>query len=55
MKASLYNAQIFWGAHAPSRADFGALAKIFSEIAKVRDRGGAIASTRGACAPRRKI
>src|SRR5207245_5679020 len=45
--------QNFWGAHAPSRADFGALAEIFSESEKVRDREGAIASTRGGCAPRR--
>jgi hypothetical protein len=42
-----------WGAHAPSRADVGALAEIFSEIVKVRDREGAIASTRGACAPQK--
>ena len=47
-----------WGAHAPSRADFGALAKIFSQPigtarGKVGDHEGVIASTRGACAPRR--
>ncbi len=47
------------GAHAPSRARFGALAETPSarqlvgslESEKVRDREGAIASTRGACAP----
>jgi hypothetical protein len=50
----------FWGAHAPSRADFGAFAEIFSGSEKVRDREGAIGlsrtgiSTRGGCAPRRK-
>ena len=49
--------QEFWGAHAPSRADFGGLAEIFSHpistaAGKVRDREGAITSTRGACAPR---
>jgi hypothetical protein len=54
MKASSSNAQIFWEARAPLRADFGAVAKIFSETAKVRDRGGAIASPPRACAPRRK-
>jgi len=54
MKASPHKRQTFWGAHAPSRVDFGALAEIFSEIAKVRDRGGAIAGTRGACARQRK-
>ena len=48
--------QIFRGAHAPSRADLGALAEITLEIGpsgseKVRDREGAITSTRGACAP----
>jgi hypothetical protein len=46
----------FWGAHAPSRADFGALAKILAlrvnHGGKVRDHEGVIASTRGACAPR---
>ena len=47
----------FWGAHAPLRADFGASAEIFFQLVnttagKVRDREGAIASTRGACAPR---
>ncbi len=46
--------QIFWGVHAPSRADFGALAEIFSRMVKAGDCEGAIASTRGACAPRRK-
>jgi len=43
-----------WGAHAPSRVDFGALAETFFMALKVRDREGAIASTRGACAPRRR-
>jgi hypothetical protein len=42
-----------WGAHAPSRADFGALAEMILNPLKVRDREGAIASTRGACAPPR--
>jgi predicted HAD superfamily Cof-like phosphohydrolase len=58
MKIKLLRArrQEFWGAHAPSRADFGALAEIFFQListaaGKVRDREGAIASTRGACAP----
>jgi len=49
----------FWGARAPSRARFGAPAEtsstrqpvIFSKFEKVRDRDGAIASTRDACAP----
>ncbi|MFL6552969.1 MAG: hypothetical protein ACJ8LV_06350, partial [Chthoniobacterales bacterium] len=42
-----------------SRAHFGALAEMrslqlkYSESQKVRDREGAIASTRGACAPRK--
>jgi hypothetical protein len=41
------------GVHAPSRADFGAIAEIsFGE--KVRDREGAITSMRGACAPRKR-
>src|SRR6266403_1994746 len=41
-----------WGAHAPSRAGFGALAEtIFPKAEQVRDGEGAIASTRGACAP----
>ena len=39
----------FWGAHAPSRVDFGASPKSFWE--RVCDREGAIASTRGGCAP----
>jgi hypothetical protein len=43
------------GAHAPSRADFGALAEIVFDPQKVRDREGAIASARGACAPRMTI
>ena len=38
-----------WGAHAPSRALFGASPKSLSE--KVREGEGALASTRGACAP----
>jgi len=44
----------FWGAHARSRAHFGALAEMLwidREPRKVRDGDGAIASTRGACAP----
>jgi hypothetical protein len=47
----------FWGARAPSRAHFGALAEIASvgpmrsARVKVRDHEGVIASTRGACAP----
>jgi hypothetical protein len=49
----------FWGARAPWRARFGALAETsstqqpiqFSMSEKVCDREGAIASTRGACAP----
>jgi hypothetical protein len=48
-----------WGAHAPSRAHFGALAEMPPGVAvcgptkpeKVHDREGAIASTRGAWAP----
>jgi hypothetical protein len=47
----------FRGAHAPSPADFGARAEILfrpidATAGKVRDREGAIASTRGAYAPR---
>ncbi len=42
----------FRGAHAPSRARFGAIAET---LGKVREGGGAFASTRGACAPRNKI
>jgi hypothetical protein len=38
------------GAHAPSRAGFGALAETISPR-KIREREGAFASTRGACAP----
>jgi hypothetical protein len=46
----------FWGAHAPPRASFGALAEILVPPVsivrgKVRDHEGVIASTRGACAP----
>jgi hypothetical protein len=46
----------FWGAHAPSRADFGALAEIpipptASARGKVRDHEDVIASTRGVYAP----
>jgi hypothetical protein len=43
----------FWGAHAPSRAHFGALAEMPGRNGKqeVRDAEGGIASTRGACAP----
>jgi len=46
----------FWGAHAPSRASFGALAEtlvppVSTARGKVRDHEGVIASTRGACAP----
>ncbi len=59
MKFELLRAQLqeFRGAHAPSRADFGAFAEIFFQAigtaaGKVLDREGAIASTRGACAPR---
>jgi hypothetical protein len=33
------------GAHAPSRADFGAVAEILSDSKQVREREGAIAST----------
>src|SRR6266481_4893342 len=40
-----------WGAHAPSRAHCGASPQC-SRKRKVRDGGDAIASTRGACAPR---
>ncbi|MBV9009914.1 MAG: excinuclease ABC subunit UvrA [Verrucomicrobia bacterium] len=39
-----------WGAHAPSRAGFGAPPKHLS-LEEARDGEGAIASTRGACAP----
>src|ERR1700719_3598685 len=39
------------GSGAPARAGFGAVAEIPAQTAKVRDREGAIASTRGACAP----
>jgi hypothetical protein len=46
---------VFWGAHAPSRAHFGALAEMLRDTSnrarKVRDDEGAVASTRGACAP----
>ena len=47
-----------WGAHAPSRAVFGALAETFvpriiNATGKVRDHEGVIASTRGACAPKK--
>jgi len=59
MKFELIRAQLqeFRGAHAPWRADFGALAEIFFQAistaaGKVRDCEGAIAGTRGACAPR---
>jgi hypothetical protein len=53
------DAKQFWGAHASSRARFGALAETLvygrnylgSGVTKVRDGEGAIASTRGACAP----
>jgi hypothetical protein len=45
----------FWGAHAPPRAHFGALAEMLRDTSKratkVRDGEGAFASTRGACAP----
>jgi hypothetical protein len=43
----------FRGAHAPSRAHFGALAEIsgYHGKSEARDGGGAIASTRGACDP----
>ncbi|PYV51232.1 MAG: hypothetical protein DMG96_16420 [Acidobacteria bacterium] len=46
----------FWGAHAPSRAVFGALAEtsvpaVSTARGRVRDHEGVIASTRGACAP----
>jgi hypothetical protein len=43
----------FRGAHAPSRASFGALAEtpVSPVRGKVRDHEGVIASTRGACAP----
>src|ERR1700731_2318852 len=34
---------MFWGAHAPSRADFGAPPKY---LGKISDGGGAVASTR---------
>jgi hypothetical protein len=50
-QAHMWCSRNFWGAHAPSRADFGALVEIFFESEKVRDREGAIASTRGARAP----
>jgi len=40
-----------WGAHPPSGVDFGALAETFSFGEKVRDREGAITSTRDGCAP----
>ena len=41
------------GSARASRANFGALAEMFFNPSKVRDREGAIASTRGACAPQR--
>jgi hypothetical protein len=45
----------FWGAHAPSRAHFGAFAEMLRnrliKSEKGRDGEGAIASTRGAWAP----
>jgi hypothetical protein len=46
----------FWGAHAPSRAPFGALAEtlappIGTARGKAPDHEGVIASTLGACAP----
>jgi hypothetical protein len=51
-------ATLFWGAHAPSRADAGALAGMnFSAQAKgkVRFSEGAKTSTRGACAPQNAV
>ena len=41
-------AQVIWGAHAPSRADFGAHAEIAE---KVRDGGAPSPAREGACAP----
>ncbi|OLE97622.1 MAG: hypothetical protein AUG75_06070 [Cyanobacteria bacterium 13_1_20CM_4_61_6] len=48
---------IIRGAHAPSRIGFGAFAEtiFFLASGKVRDGDGAIASTRGACAPQKII
>jgi len=43
-----------WGAHAPSRADFGASPKCFSCSIKESRWRGANDSTRGACAPRKR-
>jgi len=50
------DSRTFWGAHAPSRATFGALAetlalRVTTARGKVRDHEGVIASRRGACAP----
>jgi hypothetical protein len=53
-----------WGAHAPSCTRFGALAKNTVSMSsptdlpnsiKVSEREGAIASTRGACLPRKQL
>jgi hypothetical protein len=51
-----WRSRSLWGAHAPSRADFGALAETFlwstsAAGGKVCDHEGVIASTRGACVP----
>ncbi len=48
---STYGEATFWGAHAPSRALFGASPK--SLFPKAREGEGALASTRGACAPQK--
>lgn len=50
MKITMRYQRELWGAHAPLRAGFGALAETI--FGKVRDREGAIARTRGACALR---
>jgi hypothetical protein len=52
----IQHSRSFWGAHAPSRADFAALVEISLQqvgIAggEVCDHEGVIARTRGACAP----
>src|SRR5207248_4123049 len=44
-----------WGAHAPSRADFGASPKCFSKTNQESRWRGANDSTRGVCAPRTSI
>ena len=58
MRCEIVRETLHWGAHAPSRAGFGALAETNFEALrkdKVRDDEGVIASTRGACAPQSEV